>query len=62
MKRLNILLILLVSAIAVFGQKDINELKQKAENGDSSSQYTLATYYRFGAFGVPKNYELATFW
>lgn len=62
MKRLNILLILLVSAIAVFGQDDIDELKQKAKQGDSSSQLTLADYYRFGSHGLPQNYELAAFW
>lgn len=62
MKRLNILLILLVSVIAVFGQEDINELKQKAENGDYFSQITLANHYRFGTHGLPKNYELAAFW
>lgn len=62
MKRLNILLILLVSAIAVFGQNDINELKQKAEKGDNFSQILLANRYRFGTHGLPKNYELAIFW
>lgn len=62
MKRLNVLLVLLVLAIAAFGQEDIKELQQKAEHGDSMAQFTLATYYRFGSHGVSKNYELAAFW
>lgn len=62
MKRLNALLVLLVLAIAAFGQEDIKELQQKAEHGDNTAQYTLATYYRYGSHGAPKDYELAAFW
>ena len=59
-KQLLTVTILLLSS-AAYGQRDFEETKLKAEQGDADAQFNLGVMYRKGE-GVPENSAEAVNW
>ena len=57
-----VLSLLFVSQIALAQVKDIDAVKEKAENGDAQAQYLLGWCYGTGNAGLSQDYYMATVW